>query len=106
MFEHINTVNLPKKCLLIAHFNICSVRNTIHEICCLVQSNNIHVLAISETHLDSSFEDAEISIHGYNLFRRDRNRNGGGVAVYIQSHIPAKQRKDLMLTGLEALWVL
>jgi hypothetical protein len=39
-----------------------------------------YVLAISETHLDSSFEDAEISIHGYNLFR---SRYGGGAAVYI-----------------------
>ena len=81
MFGHINTVNLPKNGLLIAHLNICSLRNKIHEICCVVQSNNIHVLAISETHSDSSFEDAEISIHGYNLFRRDRNRYGGGVAV-------------------------
>ena len=55
--------------------------------------------------LDSSIEDAEISIHGHNLFMMDRNRYGGGVAVYIQNHIPAKQRKDLMLNGLEALWV-
>jgi hypothetical protein len=44
-----------------------------------VHSNNIHVLA--KSHLDSSFEDAEISIHGYDLFRRDRTRYGGGVAV-------------------------
>jgi hypothetical protein len=51
------------------------------------------------------FEDAEISIHGYNMFRRDRNRYGSGVAVYSQNHIPAKQRQDLMLNGLEALWV-
>ena len=64
-----------------------------------MQSNNIKLLAISETHLGSSIEEAEISIHGYNIIRSDKNRYEGGVAVSIQNHIPAKQRQDLMLNG-------
>ena len=49
---------------------------------------NINILAISETHLDNSFDDTAVAIQGYNIYRRDINAYGGGVAVYIQSHIP------------------
>lgn len=98
-------MKLPTKGLLMAHLNVCSLRNKLHEIGCLVQLHNIHILTISETHLDSSFENEDISIHGYNIFRKDRNRFGGGVAVYIQSHIPAVYRADLINNNLEALWV-
>ena len=45
-----------------------------------------------------------MNIHGYSLLRRDRNRNGGGVALYIQNHIPFKRRDDLNVCQLEALW--
>ena len=63
----------------------CSLRNKIHEIDQIVQTNDIHVLALSETQLDSSLEDAEFSIQNYTLFREDRNKNGGGVAMYTES---------------------
>lgn len=65
----------------------------------------MHVLAISETHLDSKFGNSELSIEGYNIYRRDRNTNGGGVAIYIENHIPVKVRMDLMSTEIEALWL-
>lgn len=98
-------MNLPKKGLVLAHLNVCSLRNKVHELCNLVESNNIHIFAISETHLDSSFEDSEVAIHGYNLFRRDRDKYGGGVTIYVQNNIPAKKRCDLMLSDIEALWL-
>ena len=63
----------------------CSLRNKINEIDQIVQTNDIHVLALSETQLDSSLEDAEFSIQNYTLFREDRNKNGGGVAMYTES---------------------
>ena len=49
--------------------------------------------------------DAAVSIQGYNIFRLDRDRYGGGTAFYIQNHIPAKIRKDLVMAGVEALWL-
>ena len=42
----------------------------------MVISNNIQILAISETHLDDSFEDGALSIQGYNIYRKDRNCYG------------------------------
>ena len=35
--------------------------------------------------------------------RKDRNSNGGGVAVYIQNHIPVKIREDLMLNTVDVI---
>jgi hypothetical protein len=39
---------------------------------------------LSETHLDNTFDDAVVAIHGCNIYRKDRNANGGSVAVYIK----------------------
>ena len=96
---------LPKKSLKIAHLNICSLRNKVNEIGDLLFSNNIHVLALSETHLDETFEDDAWKVEGYNLYRKDRNVYGGGVACYVQCHIPVKIREDIMCKEIEVLWL-
>ena len=53
-------------------------------------------------YLDNTFDDTVAAIHGDNIYRKDRNANGGGVAVYIQNHIPVKLRDDLML---KIIWI-
>ena len=40
--------------------------------------------------LDSSIPNDEININGYDIVRKDRNRNGGGVALYIRNVIDHK----------------
>lgn len=96
---------LPKKGLKIAHINICSLRNKITDITEILMSNQLHILAISETHLDSTFEDSALNIQGYKIVRRDRNGFGGGVALFIQDHLPMRIREDLMPLEVEALWL-
>ncbi len=44
-----------------------------------------------------------LSISGYNLYRRDRNKYGG-VAFYVQNHISVKVRDD-MCNEVEVLWL-
>lgn len=75
-------LNLPKKGLRIAHINVRSLRNKVHELSTLIKSENINVLAVSETHLDQSITDMGVAIPGYNIFKNDRNIFGGGVAIY------------------------
>ena len=65
----------------------------------------IHIRTISETHLDNTFDDTVVAIHGYNIYRKDRNANVGSVAVYIQNHIPVMIRDDLMLNTVEVIWL-
>ncbi len=72
-------LHLPRKGLHIAHVNVCSLPNKMNEICNVLNTSDIHVLAIAESHLDSSITDGQIHVSGYNLIRKDRN--GGGVAM-------------------------
>ena len=47
-----------------------------------------NIISLCETWLDETISDEELYIDGYTLTRRDRNRNGGGVAIYTQDTIP------------------
>lgn len=96
---------LPKKGLRIAQTNRCSIRNKVIEVAEILSSDNFHILPLSETHLDSTFDDTSLAIQGYNIFRKDRNACGGGVAFYVQNHLPVKVRTDLMSPDIEVLWL-
>ena len=53
-------------------------------------SYDVHIAAITETHLKQRHADHFAAIDGYSLFRRDRaGRKGGGVAVYVNSQTSA-----------------
>lgn len=93
------------KGLVLAHLNVCSIRNKVFELNYLTTENTIHILAVSETHLDATVLDKEISIDGYNIFRRDRNKHGGGIALYIRDNFPAVLCSEFISDGLESLWV-
>ena len=44
---------------------------------------------ISESKLDSFFSK-QFKINGYKIFRRDRNRYGGGLLLYVNEETPCK----------------
>ena len=46
-------------------------------------NNVFDVICVNETLCDSSIPDTELHLPGYNILREDRNRAGGGVALYI-----------------------
>ena len=70
-----------------------------------MQSQTLHLLALSETRLDNTFTDSAVSIDGYTLIRRDRCRGGGGVAMYVRNVIAFKIRSDLSDPDLEFLCI-
>ena len=54
--------------------------------------NNVDILALTETKIDSSFPNAQFRIDGCSApFRLDRNRSGGGVLICVREDIPWKQ---------------
>ena len=61
-------------------------------------------LTVTETFLSDDILDAEIIPDGFQVYRRDRNRNGGGILVAIINSIPSMRRMDLE-TDCEVLWV-
>ena len=53
--------------------------------------DNIDILMVSETKLDSSFPQAQFRIEGYAPpFRYDRNSHGGGILLFIREEFPTK----------------
>ena len=53
--------------------------------------------------LDHSVSNNEVEISGYEIIRRDRNRNGGGVAICLRNNISYVERSDLVSEHVEAL---
>ena len=49
------------------------------------------IIAITETWLTPEVQDSEAALDGYVLLRSDRSvgRKGGGVAIYVVSHVVA-----------------
>ena len=47
-----------------------------------------YIMAVTETKLDPNLDASSIvHLDNYVLLRRDRNKNGGGVALYIYNSI-------------------
>ena len=63
------------------------------------------VLAINESRMDETVTDNEVHLAGYTIIRKDRNRQGGGVALYVRSTINYTRRKDLEDDDLEFLCI-
>ena len=51
---------------------------------------NIDLIAFDETWIDLSFTDNFIHLDNYDIIRKDRSRNGGGVCIYLRSSINYK----------------
>ena len=65
-----------------------------------MHDKHFDILTLNETRLNDSIPNSEIKISG-----RDRNRNGGGVAMYIRSCITFTNRNDLVPESLEQICV-
>ena len=99
-------VTYPKlKGFKIGHLNIASLMKHKDELFIFISKQHFDVLCINETRLDSSINSSEVNIAGYDLIRKDRNRNGGGVAIYARSVIPYINRTELISDTVEAICV-
>ena len=75
------------KGLLFVHANVRSLLPKLPEISLFLQKTKAAIFAITETWIDSSVPNGEINIDGYSVIRKDRNRHGGGVCLYIRNGI-------------------
>ena len=58
--------------------------------------NNVDILLIGETKLDSSFPDTQFFIEGYNkLLRLDVSGRNVGLLVFTKSYLPRRQLTKL-----------
>ena len=87
--------------IVIASLNVNSIPNKFNQ---LVIRGNVDLLVVNETKLDSSFPSSQFTMEGYSTYRLDRDRNGGGILVFIREDIPCKILQEHNLPeGIEAL---
>ena len=68
-----------------AFLNIVTLPGKIDEIRNSVCNKNVDLIAFSETRLNTSIPDGLTHIDGYEVVRKDRSRNGGGVCIYLRN---------------------
>ena len=76
--------------LLSVHINIYFIRNKFDMPASQVEGN-ADVVMISETKLDDTFPVDQFIFEGFRKpFRIDRNKNGGGILLFVREDIPAR----------------
>lgn len=65
--------------------NVISLLQKMELVRIWVKSTGMDVVIISETWLSKSINNEDINIFGYNLYRSDRPKKDGGVAIYVKS---------------------
>ena len=76
--------------LIIGNLNLNSLPHKFDQLKLMIQGK-IDILVITETKLDDSFPSSQFHIEGFTKpYRYDRNRNGGGVLIYVREDIPCK----------------
>ena len=99
---------LPKnklKGLKLVPLNIASLLKHLNELRIFVEEEKPHIIGINETRLDNMINDSEIEIDGYEVMRWDRDRNVGGVALYVHKSLDVTIRQDLMDCNVESVSV-
>ena len=92
--------------VVIGTLNINSIASKFDELREII-GKNIDILTIQETKLDSSFPTQQFLLDGFSEpYRLDRNRDGGGVLIYVREDIPSKLLKKHTFTkNVEGLFI-
>ena len=78
------------KNIIFSYININSISNKFENLCDIV-GNNVDVLSIAETKLDSLFPNVQFLLPGFHEpLRLDINHRSGRLLVYIKASLPSK----------------
>ena len=69
--------------------NVNSRRNKFESVADVIQGT-FDIFLLSETKIDESFPDKQFRLNNYRIFRKDRNRYGGGI-IYVNENLPCKR---------------
>ena len=97
----------PRQEFCVFQANVRSLYRSLDDLCSITRDAKPDILVLCETWLDDTITDHEVNIMDYHLLRKDRNRHGGGVAIYSKPSLdvvplaPVTTQKS----QLESLWV-
>ena len=76
--------------IAIGSLNIYSIPNKFDALKIIIPGN-IDIFVLTETKLDVSFPTTQFCIEGFSTpYGLDRDRNGGGILIYIREDIPSR----------------
>ena len=76
--------------------NALSIVNKTLDLQALLISEDLDVIAITETFLSEDVLDSElVDVATYTVCRQDHNRDGGGIMLILKSDISVVHREDL-----------
>ena len=78
------------KDVFIMYFNCRSLIPRLDELNAICQANKPDVVCLVEIWLSTDIFDSELFIPNYTIVRHDRNRHGGGVALYVCNSVLCK----------------
>ena len=104
VLKEIRIKNVNK--VVIGTLNINSIASKFDDLRVMIDKN-IDILTIQETKLDSSFPTQQFLLNGFSEpYRLDRDRDGGGVLIYVREDIPSKLlTKHTFTKNVEGLFV-
>ncbi|KAL9966689.1 hypothetical protein ACROYT_G024801 [Oculina patagonica] len=92
------------KNLKIGHVNINSVGGfKFFELKALMLKGLFDVMVVSETKVDNAYPDSQFYIKGFRLYRKDRNRHGGGLFIYVKRELLVNRVSDLEGAKIESI---
>ena len=92
-FKEIRTQNFNN--VIIGNLNIKSLAFKFDELRLLV-TGIFDILIITKTKLDKTFPLSQFHIDGFSTpYKLDRNRNGGGITIYIREYSQQNSNKTL-----------
>lgn len=90
MYTMIRVLAKQNDGLSLIHINAQSLKNKMEEFRYTFEKSNTDIICVSETWFQPELHDSLFALNGYKLYRADRGRRGGGVAVYIRCEITCK----------------
>jgi hypothetical protein len=89
----------------IVHVNACSLKNKLSLF--EPECDKLDIITVSETWLSDRDENSSLRLKNFHPpVRLDRVGDAhGGVAIYVRNTLSCKPRPDMIIPGLEAVWV-
>lgn len=86
--------------------NIVSLPLHLEELRIWSDEKDLDIIALNETRLDKSISNSFIKLNNYGVVRRDRNRNGGGVCIFVHDKNNYILRSELVRSDeIEAICI-
>ena len=99
----LETASVNKTGFKVLALNIFSLMPHLDELRVFNTDTKPHIIGITETKVDSTIQNSDIAIEDHVIERNDRDKHGGGVALYIRKTVNYRLREDLQNTNVESI---